>query len=268
MNKNQIQKLYTVLAFSVFILAALTLSYKVLAAELKKKTTVESGTQTNKERAVVALKKDLNEKMFGETIEPELPRVIIPELTEEDKRAIEARKREEDTRREEEGKRELDKKKREEEAAKKRKEEEKAAKKDLKSTNAFGVEMTSKDLDNLYRLVQSEVGFMDEKSKLLVASVVLNRVNHPKFPSTVSGVVLQKIGNVYQFSPVAPGKRFWTCSVSQETKAAVDKTLRNGDYSKGALYFVAKRYTTKGGWFDKHLAWLSHHEGQDYYKER
>lgn len=230
MNIQKIKKQYAILALLVCLFAALTLSYKVFAAESEKKA--EKPVKTKVEK--------VEEKEVGEK-----------------KRAEEKRKlaEKERVKKEEEKKKAVEKK-------------EKGKKFDKKSQNAFKIKMTDKDLTNLYRLVQSEVGYMDEKSKLLVASVVLNRVKSKKFPDTVSGVVLQKLGKVYQFSPVAPGKRFWTCTVSAETKAAVDKVLKNGDYSKGALYFVAKKYTKKGWWFDKHLAWLHHHEGQDYYKER
>ena len=47
----------------------------------------------------------------------------------------------------------------------------------------------------------------DEDGKLLVANVILNRVNSEVFPDTVSEVVLQKSKGVTQFSPVSSGKR-------------------------------------------------------------
>lgn len=248
---NKIEKKYVALILSVCLLAGLTLSYRVFAAELNKNKAVQADREE-------ASNLSENTEMEDETLVPEEPKAEVPAVEPEKIKAQEVKKVE--------TKKDAEKKK---EAKKEEKKKEKKAE-DKKKNNAFGITMTEKDLNNLYRLVQSEVGYMNEKSKMLVASVVLNRVNHKKFPNTVSEVVLQKIGRVYQFSPVAPGKRFWTCTVSKETKAAVDKVLKNGDYSKGALYFVAKRYTTKskGSWFDRNLAWLSHHEGQDYYKER
>ena len=113
---------------------------------------------------------------------------------------------------------------------------------------------------------------MDEKSKLYVASVVLNRVKNSKFPNTVTGVVMahNPRTGVYQFSPVKPGGRFWKCEATKETKKAVDKVLKNGDYSNGAIAFVAKKYTTykAAAWFDNTLHHLFHHNGQDYYRYR
>ena len=206
---------------------------------------------------------------------------------EENNKAEEAKKAEEEARKiaEEEAKREEAKKeaakkaeeeKKAEEAKKKaeeaKKKAEEAKKKAEADKNAYNIKMTDKDKENLYRLVQSEVGYMDEKSKLFVASVVLNRVKNKNFPNTVTGVVMahNPRTGVYQFSPVKPGGRFWKCQATKETKKAVDKVLKNGDYSKGAIAFVAKRYTTAraASWFDNTLHHLFHHNGQDYYKYR
>lgn len=243
MSKTNILRQYLALIIVVCLFAGLALSYKVFASEktIKEENVVEEGTSPSVETM--------------EEVKEELERKVIETFVEVAERKLAPLMNQDEIEREEE---------------KKQAEKKKAKAKNLRTENAFSIQMTEDDLNNLYRLVQSEVGYMDEKSKLLVASVVLNRVNHSKFPDTVSGVVLQKLGKVYQFSPVAPGKRFWTCTVSKETKAAVDKVLKKGDFAKGALYFVAKKYTTRvrGSWFDRNLTWLSHHEGQDYYKER
>ena len=180
-------------------------------------------------------------------------------LAEESKKAEEERKKEKAKKAEEEAKKK--------EAAKVK---EAAKKKAEADKNAYNIKMTAKDKENLYRLVQSEVGYMDEKSKLYVASVVLNRVKHSSFPNTVTGVVMahNPKNGVYQFSPVKPGGRFWYCEVTKETKKAVDKVLKNGDQTNGAIAFVAKRYTTAkaASWFDNTLHHLFNHNGQDYYK--
>ena len=192
----------------------------------------------------------------------------------EEERAREAKIAEEKKAEEEKKKAEEEKKKAEEakkkaEEAKKKAEEKKKAE---ANKNAYNIKMTDKDKANLYRLVQSEVGYMDEKSKLYVASVVLNRVKNPKFPNTVTGVVMahNPRTGVYQFSPVKPGGRFWRCEATKETRKAVDKVLKNGDYSNGAIAFVAKKYTTykAAAWFDNTLHHLFHHNGQDYYRYR
>lgn len=202
----------------------------------------------------------------AETLEVNLKSTEEELEIEAKKEAEEARIAEEAAKKQEEAKKEAAKKAEEKQKA------EEAKKKAEADKNAYSIKMTAKDKENLYRLVQSEVGYMDEKSKLYVASVVLNRVKNSKFPNTVTGVVMahNPRTGVYQFSPVKPGGRFWKCEATKETKKAVDKVLKNGDYSNGAIAFVAKKYTTykAAAWFDNTLHHLFHHNGQDYYRYR
>ena len=255
-------------AFRVFFLGAATvcLSFSMLLPANLYSAKADS-PQTE---ATLKISEEKSEEVPSQELQSE----------EENNKAEEAKKAEEEARKiaEEEAKREEAKK----EAAKRAEEEKKAeeakkkaeeAKKKAEADkNAYNIKMTDKDKENLYRLVQSEVGYMDEKSKLFVASVVLNRVKNKNFPNTVTGVVMahNPRTGVYQFSPVKPGGRFWKCQATKETKKAVDKVLKNGDYSKGAIAFVAKRYTTAraSSWFDNTLHHLFHHNGQDYYKYR
>ena len=255
-------------AFRVFFLGAATvcLSFSMLLPANLYSAKADS-PQTE---ATLKISEEKSEEVPSQELQSE----------EENNKAEEAKKAEEEARKiaEEEAKREEAKK----EAAKRAEEEKKAeeakkkaeeAKKKAEADkNAYNIKMTDKDKENLYRLVQSEVGYMDEKSKLFVASVVLNRVKNKSFPNTVTGVVMahNPRTGVYQFSPVKPGGRFWKCQATKETKKAVDKVLKNGDYSKGAIAFVAKRYTTAraSSWFDNTLHHLFHHNGQDYYKYR
>lgn len=242
MSRKKMRNGWIAILVVVCLVIGLRVSYKTMAGEL------ENIEQEVARELGDKMKFDMERSLTEVEEEFEEERVVIPSVVAEE--------------REESEEEALEEKK---EVSKKKEEKKKVEKK--KNKNAFRIELSEKDLNHLYRLVQSEVGNMDEKSKMLVASVVLNRVNNKRFPNTVSGVVLQKIGRTYQFSPVAPGKRFWTCTVSESTKKAVDKVLKNGDYSKGALYFVAKAYTTKGSWFDRNLKWILKHGGQDYYKE-
>ena len=216
--------------------------------------------------------------MDNKSIEEEEKELAAKEAEEEKKAAeLAAKEAEEEKKAAELATKEAEEEKKAAELAAKQAKEEKekaeeAKKKAEENKNAYNIKMTAKDKANLYRLVQSEVGYMDEKSKLFVASVVLNRVKHKSFPNTVTGVVMEhnpRTG-VYQFSPVKPGGRFWKCEVSKETKKAVDKVLKNGDYSKGAIAFVAKKYTTAkaAAWFDNNLHHLFYHNGQDYYRYR
>jgi len=123
------------------------------------------------------------------------------------------------------------------------------------------------ELEVLMRIVEAEAGNEDEEGKLLVANVVLNRVDSDSFPDTVSEVVFQQSEGVTQFSPVASG-RYYSVEISQETVAAVERALAGEDISEGALYFASRRYasSSKMRWFDEKLTYLFRHGGHEFYK--
>lgn len=125
-------------------------------------------------------------------------------------------------------------------------------------------QLSDKDYDALLRIVEAEAGGEDQNGKLLVANVVLNRVNSEVFPDTVWDVVMQKEQGIAQFSPTVDG-RFQNVSVSDDTIVAVERALYGEDISQGALYFCAreKADSDKLKWFDRKLTKLfsyGHHE--------
>ena len=128
-------------------------------------------------------------------------------------------------------------------------------------------DLPDEELDALLRIVEAEAGNEDEDGKLLVANVVLNRMNADIFPDTVTGVVLQKEKGVSQFSPVANGS-YYRVKVSEETVSAVGRALMGEDISQGALYFVARKYadSSKLKWFDEKLTYLFVHGGHEFFK--
>ncbi len=128
-------------------------------------------------------------------------------------------------------------------------------------------EMEDEELEVLLKIVEAEAGGEDEDGKLLVANVVLNRVNSEKFPDTVTEVVFQCENGVTQFSPVADG-RLEKAKVSEETVEAVGRALMGEDISEGALYFTARKYadSEKMKWFDDNLTFLFCHGGHDFFK--
>ncbi len=118
----------------------------------------------------------------------------------------------------------------------------------------------------LCRIVQAEAGCEDMIGKILVANVVLNRVEDDRFPDTVSEVVFQYSGDTAQFSPIASGS-YYTVQVTDETREAVDRALAGEDYSEGALYFAARKAagSRKMRWFDEHLTRLFAHGGHEFF---
>lgn len=127
--------------------------------------------------------------------------------------------------------------------------------------------LSDEELEVLLRIVEAEAGCEDEEGKLLVANVVLNRVNSDSFPGTVSEVVFQQEKGVTQFSPVATGS-YYSVTISEETVTAVGRALMGEDISEGALYFVARKYadSSKIKWFDDNLTYLFIHGGHEFFK--
>lgn len=127
--------------------------------------------------------------------------------------------------------------------------------------------LDAEELEILLRIVEAEAGGEDEDGKLLVANVVLNRVDSDSFPDSVAEVVFQRGKGVTQFSPVANG-RYYTVEVSAETEAAVERALAGEDISEGALYFAARKYadSSRMRWFDENLTFLFAHGGHEFFK--
>lgn len=128
-------------------------------------------------------------------------------------------------------------------------------------------ELTDDEMEVLLRIVEAEAGTEDEDGKLLVANVVLNRVESDRFPDNVTDVVFQQSGGVTQFSPVASG-RYYTVKVSEETVSAVGRALMGEDISQGALFFASRKYagSEKMRWFEEKLTFLFAHGGHEFYK--
>ena len=94
------------------------------------------------------------------------------------------------------------------------------------------ISLSDSDYNTLLRIVQAESGSQDIMGRILVANVILNRVESKEFPNSIHGVVYQKS----QFSPVIDGS-INRCKITEETREAVDRALRGEDPSEGALYF-------------------------------
>ena len=128
-------------------------------------------------------------------------------------------------------------------------------------------QFSDEELEVLLRIVEAEAGGEDEDGRLLVANVVLNRVNSEEFPDTVSEVVCHKEGSVAQFSPAYSGK-YYRVEISDTTISAVGRALMGEDISQGALYFVARKRADGNSlrWFDEKLVFLFEHGGHEFFK--
>lgn len=126
-----------------------------------------------------------------------------------------------------------------------------------------GIPLDPQDYQVLLKIVEAEAGICDDKGKILVANVILNRVNSGQFPDTVTDVVYQPS----QFTPVSNG-RINTCQVSSETVDSVNRALSGEDYSQGALFFMNRASARSGSvrWFDGQLTYLFGHQGHEFFK--
>lgn len=129
--------------------------------------------------------------------------------------------------------------------------------------------ITEDDKEVLLRIVEAEATSEDVKGRMLVANVILNRVLSKGFPNSIAEVVFQKNGNVYQFSPIKDG-RYWTVTVSDKTREAVERVLSGEDESQGALFFVARRMANQNAvrWFDEALQYLFQYGVHEFYKNK
>lgn len=134
-----------------------------------------------------------------------------------------------------------------------------------KKSNVIG--LSENEIGILQRIVEAEASGETIKGKMLVANVILNRVKNKNFPDTVEGVVFQRDGGTYQFSPIKDG-RYYSVKVSSDTKKAVSRVLQGEDESSGALYFSARSKANKSSmrWFDSHLTFLFEYGGHEFFK--
>ncbi|MBM7704726.1 cell wall hydrolase [Metabacillus iocasae] len=102
----------------------------------------------------------------------------------------------------------------------------------IPSSNSY----TSADIDLLERVVEAEAKGEPYEGKVAVANVVLNRVDSPEFPNSITDVIKQKIPNgAYAFTPVQNGAI--DAPASEESKRAVQEALVAKKRSTESLYF-------------------------------
>lgn len=136
----------------------------------------------------------------------------------------------------------------------------------VQSSSGRVIFLNDRDYQILLRIVEAEAGGEGLTGKKLVANVILNRVNHRKFPNTVEAVVFERSGGHVQFSPTADG-RFESVTITEETIQAVEMVLCGENNSQGALFFSARSKADPDNmsWFDRNLRWLFAHGGHEFY---
>ncbi|QUI22847.1 cell wall hydrolase [Vallitalea pronyensis] len=129
------------------------------------------------------------------------------------------------------------------------------------------VSLSAKDYEALTRIVEAEATDEDIKGKILIVNVVMNRVKSSKFPNNIYDVIHQRIKGRVQFSPISDG-RYYKLSVTNSTKKALEQAFNGEDYSKGALYFMARSLASSKAvsWFDNNLTKVTQHGAHEFFK--
>lgn len=105
----------------------------------------------------------------------------------------------------------------------------------------------SSDYDLLARIISAEARGEPYEGQVAVGAVVLNRMEHPSFPDTLSGVVYQKGA----FSCLNDGQ-FYEPVADSAYKAATD-ALNGYDPSSGAIYYYNPAKSTNKWIFSRKI---------------
>ncbi len=105
----------------------------------------------------------------------------------------------------------------------------------VKTLAALGISastsMRSGSVDLLARLISAEARGEPYVGQVAVGAVVLNRMEHPSFPNTMSGVIYQSGA----FTCVTDGQ--WDMPVADSAYSAARDALNGWDPSGGAIYY-------------------------------
>ena len=129
-------------------------------------------------------------------------------------------------------------KKLEEEAAARQLEEIKKLSSADEIINNTPISYDTSDLAMMAAIIECEAGNQSYEGKLAVGSVVVNRVNSPRFANSISGVIYAS----GQFTPVASGR--FTIVLSRGASASCVQAAQevlNGNVTINALYFHVYR---------------------------
>ncbi len=104
------------------------------------------------------------------------------------------------------------------------------------------VSISDKEKDLFARLVEAEAKGESYEGKVAVATVVLNRVESPQFPDTVTEVINEVVGHAYAFSPVQNGEI--NKPASEESTQAVKEALNREDTLNDSIFFYNPEIAT------------------------
>lgn len=105
------------------------------------------------------------------------------------------------------------------------------------SSSSSGTSYSNSDVELLAKVISAEARGESYEGQVAVGAVILNRVKHPSFPDSISGVVYQNGA----FSCVNDSN--WYAAVSDSAKRAANDALNGWDPSGGAIYYYNAKKT-------------------------
>lgn len=101
----------------------------------------------------------------------------------------------------------------------------------IQASSSGGGGGSNADVDLLARLISAEARGEPYSGQVAVGAVVLNRVRHPSFPNTISGVIYQNGA----FTCITDGQ--FNQPVAESAYRAARDALNGADPSSGAIYY-------------------------------
>ena len=98
-------------------------------------------------------------------------------------------------------------------------------------SSSNNTEYSNSDVELLAKVISAEARGESYEGQVAVGAVILNRVKHPSFPDSISGVVYQKGA----FSCVNDSN--WYAAVADSSNRAAIDALNGWDPSGGAIYY-------------------------------
>jgi spore germination cell wall hydrolase CwlJ-like protein len=125
-------------------------------------------------------------------------------------------------------------------------------------------ELTPEEYQMLLYCVDFETRSGSLEHKMLIAQVVMNRVQGERFAFTVEEVLMAP--NQFDVMPFFESRGDWT--PTDVTVQAVNSVLsgESPDYAQGALYFCNPYLVGEDNWFDASLQVVCEIEGHRFYK--
>lgn len=105
------------------------------------------------------------------------------------------------------------------------------------SSSSNSTSYSNSDVELLAKVISAEARGESYEGQVAVGAVILNRVKHPSFPDSISGVVYQKGA----FSCVNDSN--WYAAVAESSKRAARDALNGWDPSGGAIYYFNAKKT-------------------------